>query len=76
MFMPGPQERCVNCEGAGRDPRKRKRKCPTCLGKGVVEVMEEFWFDVLKDNVELGFKTVTPPLVKAPWPSIKEEMDE
>jgi len=51
MFMPGRPEKCDHCEGTGKDPRKRKRKCPTCLGKGVVEVMEEFWFDDSKSIV-------------------------
>lgn len=26
---------CVNCSGSGKDPRKRKRPCPTCMGTGI-----------------------------------------
>jgi len=36
---------------------------------------EHAMYAMFKDNVEHGFKTVTPPLVKAPWPSLTEDND-
>jgi len=27
---------CLDCHGSGKDPRKRKRKCPRCDGSGSI----------------------------------------